>query len=123
MIQAYSANIVCDASGDAIVYVGSNIRGRILGVKYTKGTLHDDTDVTLVGDTTALPILTKANLGATTPQFFFPYMAAHKVADGSASTVSEACPFVVDERIKVTVADGGNLGAGSITVYVEESRW
>ena len=123
MIQAYSANIVCNSSGAAVVYIGSNIRGRILGVKYTKGTLHNDTDIVLVGDTTALPILTKANLGATTPQFFFPFMVAHKTADGSASTVSEACPFVVDERIKVTVADGGDGGAGSITVYVEESRW
>jgi hypothetical protein len=121
MLQQYSANIVCDGSGAAIVQVGSSIRGYVRAVKYVKGTLHNDTDIALVGNTTGIAILTKANCGAA-DLWFFPQIAASKAADGSASTLTEVCPFVYMESIKCTVADGGAAGAGTIYVYVDEEK-
>lgn len=120
MIQQYSASIVCDGAGAAVVYAGSSIRGYVRAVKYVKGTLHNDTDIVLVGNTTGIAILTKANLGAGATAWFFPLAAGSKVADGAASTLTEVCPFVYMESIKCTVADGGAAGAGSIVVYVDE---
>lgn len=120
MIQQYSASIVCDATGAAIVQIGSSIRGYVRAVKYVKGTLHDDTDIALVGNATGIAVLTKANLGAAVSTWFFPLVVASKAADGSASVLTEVPPFVYLESIKCTVSGGGASGAGTIYVYVDE---
>lgn len=117
MFSSAIADIVTDSSGDAIVYLshGANrkLNGFLVVLKYTPGTLATGADLTITGETSGIPILTKLNAG-TSVAFFYPRALLNAVEDGSASAnPSEFIP-IKDERIKVVVAQGGNAGAGSI---------
>ncbi len=121
MIQKYTAAIVCDASGDAEVYLGANVTGKILALKYLPGTIATGGDLTITGETSGVPILTKADAG-TSNAWFYPRVLPNKVSDGSAFTDLAEFVWVYEERIKVAVAQGGNGGAGSIEVLVDEAK-
>jgi len=117
MFSSASADIVTDASGDATVYLTHSINRKLNGflvlLKYTPGTLATGADLTITGETSGIPILTKANAG-TSNVFYYPRALLNEVADGAAgSSGSEFIP-IKDERIKIVVAQGGNAGAGSI---------
>ena len=121
MFSSASADIVTDASGDATVYLTHGISRKLNGflviLKYSPGTLATGADLTITGETSGIPILTKANAG-TSVVFYYPRALLNAVADGTASAnPSEFIP-IKDERIKVVVAQGGNAGAGSIEVYL-----
>ncbi len=117
MLQRYTASILCDADGAATVYLGSCIRGYVMTVKFTKGTLHNDTDIVLTGETTAVPILTDSPVATET---FHPRAPANHSGTGAAETAGSELIPVYNERIKVVVGSGGNAGAGSIAVIVDE---
>lgn len=117
MFAKVKADIVTDSSGNATVYLshGANrkLNGFLVALKYTPGTLDTGADLTITGESSGIPILTKANAG-TSNVFYLPRALANKVADGAADTVSSEKIPICDERIKVVVAEGGNAGAGSI---------
>jgi len=121
MLFEYTATITTDASGAATVYLGGRIRGRVQMIKYAPGTLDTEADLTITGETSGVPILTKANAGTSTV-FYYPRAVGHKVADGAASTLSEVEVWVLEERIKVVVAQGGNILTGAITIWVDEEQ-
>ena len=108
--------ITTATDGSATVYTDNVYNGNVKVIQYTKGTLATTADLTITADNTGLPILTKAN--ATASENFFPVQPADVVADGTASSLTEVSPVLVDERIKIVVAQGGNTAAGSITVIV-----
>lgn len=122
MIQAVSATITTDAAGDATVYitVGINrkLSGRVHAIKYEPGTIVTGADLTITGETTAVPILVKANAG-TSDVWYYPRVIPNKNTDGSAFTDVAADIHVVDERIKVVVAQGGDTKTGTITAYID----
>ena len=119
MLNEYTKTILVDGSGDATVYLGSVIRGRIIAIKYEPGTLSTNTDLVITGETSAVAILTKANCG-TSDVWFFPVAVASKVADGGASTLTEVPVYLFKERVKVVVDEGGAAGLGAITLWVDE---
>lgn len=117
MFSSASADIVTDASGDATVYLTHGLsrkpNGFLVVLKYTPGTLDTGADLTVTGETSGIPILTKANAG-TSAVFYYPRALLNAVADGAAaSSPSEFIP-IKDERIKVVIAQGGNAASGSI---------
>ena len=117
MFSTSKADIVCDASGDATVYVapGVNINpnGFLVCLRYNPGTIATGADLVITGETSGIPILTKADAG-TSVVFYYPRALLNAVADGAESTnASEFIP-IKNERIKVVVSGGGNGGAGSI---------
>jgi len=117
MFSSAIADIVTDTNGDATVYLTHGISRKLNGflviLKYTPGTLDTGADLTITGESSGIPILTKANAG-TSVVFYYPRALLNAVADGAASTnPSEFIP-IKDERIKVVIAQGGNAGAGSI---------
>ena len=117
MFSSAKAEIVTDASGDATVYLthGTNRppNGFLVVLKYTPGTLATGADLTITGETSGIPILTKSNAG-TSNVFYYPRALLNEVADGSAGSAGSEFIPIKDERIKVVVAQGGNAGAGSI---------
>jgi hypothetical protein len=119
MLTEYSADITCDGAGAATVYLGSTIRGQIVAIKYLPGTIATGAGLTITGSETGVAVLTKASAGVTNV-WYYPFAAGNKVADGSASTVSESPVYLYKEALKVVVASGGALGAGSMKVYVDE---
>lgn len=117
MIFAYEKAVVCDGTGDATVYFGESIRGRVHAVKYTKGTLDAGTDIVMTGETTGVAILTDSPAAN---EWFYPQALANKAADGAAAADAFVPIYVLSERIKLVVAQGGAAGAGTVTVYVDE---
>lgn len=120
MLQKVSTTITTDGSGDATVYLGSSMRGILLALKYTPGTLDTGADLTITCETSGAAILTKANAG-TSDVFFYPRALANAVADGAAGTNSQEYIPLVEERIKVVVASGGDSKEGTITAFWESS--
>tara|TARA_R100000458_G_C8166599_1_gene168632 strand:+ start:321 stop:692 length:372 start_codon:yes stop_codon:yes gene_type:complete len=123
MLFETSVDITSDGSGDATVYLGDKIRGFVMSIRYLPGTLATGADLTITGEDSGVPILTKANAG-TSDVVFYPRALASQVADGAnGSTGTELIPLV-DERVKVVVAQGGATKAGTIKlVYMTRSPY
>ncbi len=119
MLREHTNTITTDESGDATVYLGSNIRGRVESIKYAPGTIETGATLTVTGETSKVAILTKADAGTDTV-WFYPVAPCNKAADGSASTVTEEPVTLYDDRVKVMIATGGDTLTGSITVRVDE---
>lgn len=119
MLFHHTRSIVTDAAGAAEVYVGEKIIGRVVAIRYSPGSLDAGADLTLTGDVSGSPVLTVGNAGAA-EVWFYPQVTPHKAADGSEIAGGQADVFLFGERVKVVVAQGGNVGAGSITIFTEE---
>jgi hypothetical protein len=121
VFSSAKAEIVTDASGNATVYIQNNanfgMNGFLVLLKYTPGTIATGADLTITGETSGIPIMTKTDAG-TSVVFWYPRALLNAVADGSASSNSSEFVPIKNERIKVVVAQGGNGGAGSIEAWV-----
>jgi len=119
MLNRYTATITTNGSGAATVYLGHVIRGEIKRIDYAPGTIDTGAGLTITGETTGVAVLTKASAG-TSNVSYYPFAAGNKVADGAASTISEAPVCLYKERLKVVVASGGDTLTGAITLFVDE---
>ena len=118
MLQQYTATITTDGDGAATVYIGSSVRGYIQAIKYEPGTL-SSANLTLIGETSEIPILAKTGAGTSTV-WYYPRAAANLNSSGAAITDSAEPIFLYLERMKLTVASGGATKTGTITVWVDE---
>lgn len=133
MLQRVTTAIVTDTGGDATVYLGSRLRGYLHSLIYRPGTLATGADLTITTQEAVpanppagysapagTPILTKVNLG-TGNSFLYPRAKptiANDATGGLGSVPSERIALV-NERIKVVVAQGGNTLTGSIEAIYE----
>ena len=113
MLFRITTPIVTTSGGAATVFLGSNIRGFLVSIKYIPGSIATGADLTITGETSGTPILTKANAG-TADVFYYPRALANLVADGADGATGECSIPLVEERVKVVVAQGGNTTTGSI---------
>jgi hypothetical protein len=121
MFSSAKVDIVCDASGDATVYLSHgnnrNPNGFLVCFRYAPGTIAAGADLTITGEDSGIPIISKTNAG-TSVVFWYPRALLNAVADGADSAnPSEFIP-IKDERIKVVIAQGGNGGVGSIEAWL-----
>jgi hypothetical protein len=116
MLQV-KTEIVTDASGAATVFlthgINSRPQGFVLVVIYRPGTIDAGADLTITGETSGMPILAVTDVGAS-DKFFYPRALMNEVATGAAGTSGTELIPISDERIKVVVAQGGNVKTGSI---------
>ncbi len=119
MLFEYTATLTVDGSGDLTTYLGSKISGIVRAIKYAPGTLDTNADLAITGETTGVPILTKANAGTSTV-WFYPRVLVNKNTDGAAATDAFTDIRLFKERIKVIVAQGGNALSGTITFYIDQ---
>lgn len=121
MFSSVSGTITTDASGDATIYLAHretcNPNGFVYCIKYTPGTLDTGADLTITSERFGVPILSKLNAG-TSVAYFFPRVFPNSSADGAAGTVASELIPVKDDRIKVVVAQGGNVKQGTIEVIL-----
>lgn len=113
-----SVAIVTDESGDAVAYTPA-LNGVVRSVRYikpTSGGLADGTDIDIVTDKGAVVVWDKDNLDAS--KVIYPMVQAQDNT-GTDVTGSYAPIPVCDERIKITVANGGNAGAGTFEFLIE----
>lgn len=106
--------LTTNASGDVTAY-SPCVSGRVMDVIYTKGTLDGTTtDITITTATTLQTILTLTNVTASAA--YHPRSVVHGNT-GTALTGVEPIN-AADEEIKIVVAQGGNAGAGSVTLII-----
>jgi len=113
-----SVAVVTDADGDATAYTPA-LNGMVRSVRYIKpatGGLDAGTDIDIVTDKGAVVVWDKDNLDASA--VIYPMVPAQ---DNTGTDVSGSyAPIpVCDERIKITVANGGNAGAGTFEFTIE----
>lgn len=115
--------ILTDSGGNATVYLGSKIRGTLYALIYRPGTLVTGADMTITAETTGAPILTKLNLG-TDPSWLYPRAKPSIANDatGGLGTVPSVPVPLINERIKVVVAQGGNALTGTIEAIIDDGR-
>ena len=116
MIQKVTAAITTAADGSATVYLGSRLRGRVHAIKFTIGTLDNTVDLVITGEDTGVAILTDSPAAS---EWFYPRAFPNAVTTGAAGAVASEDVHVLNERIKVVVAQGGNVLAGSIDIFID----
>ena len=120
MIFAYTKEIKTHATtGAATVYFASPTRGKVHAIKYEPGTIATGAGIVITGETSGVPIITKADMGTSTV-WLYPRRIPHKVDDGSVFTDVAEEVQAFNERIKLALASGGNSKTGSMTIYIEK---
>mgnify|MGYP005818567557 FL=1 len=118
--ERHDVALTTDSSGDATAYTPI-VSGRVVTLVYTKTDFDNGVDFTITGDSSGETIWTESNVNAA--KTVRPRVATHDTA-GVASLYAAAgepveTPVVVaNERIKVVIAQGGNVKTGKITVYI-----
>lgn len=124
-IERHDFTLTTDSSGNATVYSTGIATGLIRQIRYVPdGTnpLATGADLTITGETTGLVIDTLTDIGTSATQWA-PRQATSSVA-GAASLYAAAGTAVNDqigisqERIKVAVAQGGNVKTGVLYIWV-----
>lgn len=100
-----------------------SILGELYAIEYAPGTIDTGATLTVTCESdVSKPLLTKATAG-TANVFFYPRDLVHAVADGAALTGTsggDRTEPILDGYIKVTIASGGAVKTGSVTVYYED---
>ena len=117
MIEKVIANITTDAGGAAEVFLTHGINrplnGLLMSLRYRPGTIDTGADLTITGETSGVPILTVTDAG-TSDVSYYPRSPLNEVASGAVGASGSEIIPIHNERIKVVVAQGGNVTAGSI---------
>ena len=118
MIQSVSIGFTTNGT----VYLGTRIRGRILAVKVVAdNALSDNFDITLTGETSAIPILVDATVTKNTTTWWHPRAFASQNTDGADATDAFVQIPIYNERISAVFANAGT-GVGTITVYYDSDE-
>ncbi len=120
----YTQTVITTSGGAATVYFGpSGLNARVVAVEYVFGDLANTLDLTMTGDKTGVPILTYANVPAADAWWYPRALPALNTAGGTPGVDAFVDIYVVNERIKLVVAQGGNTKTGTVTVITEEDSY
>jgi uncharacterized membrane protein len=122
-VVCLKAVITCDASGVATATKVGTAFGRLVGISYAPGTLATGVDITISDSDSGAAIVTLTDVG-TSARFLRP---STNVTDNTGTAVAAATTAVDVNRdiyvagvLKVAAAQGGNLGSGTLRLFVEE---
>jgi hypothetical protein len=111
------------ADGSATVTDTRWITGELCAVVYVPGDIDTAATVTVTCEgPISKAILTKANAG-TANVTFYPRDLVNAVADGAALTGTaggDRTEPLLDGKVKVVIASGGNVKSGGLFVYYED---
>lgn len=119
--ERHTVAITTDASGDFTGYTDV-VSGRISAIVFTDTNLDATADITMTGEDTGQTIWSESNVNGN--KTVAPRQPTHGT-DGSASLYAGAGEPVEDhiivakERIKVVIAQGGNVKMGQVVIVVE----
>lgn len=116
LVKHKAVAIACTAGGAATVYTTGPIKGKVLGVFYTQGTLDNGATLTFTGKDSGTPIVAIAGNAAS------PIYPRTPVVNGSNAAITNSWDYVRlgGEQIKCVVAGGGVSTAGAFWVLTEE---
>lgn len=116
LVKHKAVAIVCAADGSATVWTTGPIKGRIVGIFYTQGTIDNGATLTFTGKDSGTPIVAIAGNASS------PVYPRTPVVNGSNVAITNSWDYVrlFEEQIKCVVASGGNATAGAFWVLTEE---
>lgn len=120
MGSRYTVSITTIADGSATAYVGP-VNGAVSAILYDGG-MATGADITFTGEETGTPIHTWTNAG-TSAVTVAPRQPTHDLV-GAASLYAaggegvEDKIYIFNERIKIVVAQGGNVDTGVFNVTI-----
>jgi len=118
-LQTSTVSLAVNASGDLTAYT-PNLTGRVLEIRYVKGTLDAGTDLTITNEATGAAILTVSPSADAT---WCPRQATHSTAAAAAlyavggAAVNDYC-WLANQRVKIVVAQGGTSLTGTLYITV-----
>lgn len=104
--------LTTDASGDCIAYSDS-IKGVINTLRYIKNNFENGVDFTVTMEATGQSIWAESDVNASATRA--PRQVTHSPT-GEASDNADAAMVIANDRIKVVVAQGGNVKSGALHV-------
>jgi hypothetical protein len=116
-----SVTVTTIADGSATAYTAENYNGRIINVVYTKTDFADTVDFTITTEDTAQNVWVESNVTASAAKA--PRQATHD-AVGAASLYAAAGEpvedyiWMVNERLKIVIASGGDAKTGAFRLIV-----
>jgi hypothetical protein len=124
-MERYTFTLTTDAGGAATVLSGQPVNGRVQQIRYVPdgvAPLDTNADLVITGENSGQPIGTLTNIGLAAVGWA-PRLPTHDLA-GAASLYAAGGTAVTDyialanERIKVVVAQGGNVKTGTLSIWV-----
>lgn len=121
--QLKALTLTTASDGTAQGFITNQIPGRIAGVKVVAASdVTASFEIDITGEKSGSPILVDDSGTENATTWYYPLVVATKAADGDASVLSEVPPFVIEERIQVDIAAGGDTKVVTVTVYVDQHR-
>lgn len=113
--ERHDIALTTNSGGACTAYSPPGLTGRVLGVTYTKTDFADGSTITITSEATGAAILTLTAQNSSGS--WFPRPAVHDATGGAIADAYDA-RVVVNDRVKVVVASGGNAKTGTVTVVV-----
>lgn len=123
-IRRFEVAVTTDASGDATAY-SPYLTGYIHSIQYEKTDFADGVDFTITGEANALGLWTESNVNAA--KVCLPRAATHTTV-GVAALYASGGTAVNDrlalgrDRVKIVVAQGGNVKTGNFVITVDDGK-
>lgn len=120
--QSHVVTVTTAADGSATAYTPTIPYGRVVNVIYAKTDFSNGVDFTITGDVTGQNIWTESDVNAS--KTCAPRQPTHSQAGvaalyaGGGAAVNDLIR-VVNERIKIVIASGGNTTTGTFTFILE----
>jgi hypothetical protein len=110
-------NVTTDASGDGSA-TGSAVFGTLYAMQLVDGTFDDGVDITVTTEQGDLSVSQLVKADFNTDSIYYPRVLQNLNTDGTALTTH--CEPLVVGRVKVVVAQGGNVKSGSFIFYIRD---
>jgi len=119
--QTEEITVTTDSDGDATAYTTKTYNGPILNIIYTKVDYADGVDIDVTTETTGQTVWSEDDVN--TSKTVAPRQATHDTDGAVALYTDSGEPVVgyiwaVNERLKITIAQGGDTKSGKFRVIV-----
>lgn len=121
-MKRYKVTVTTAADGSATAYT-PRVTGEIAQVEYVKNNFDNGVDIAVTGEATGINIWTQADVNASA--VVAPRQPSHSQAGvaslyAAAGTAVQAPICLSNDRVKLTIAQGGNAKTGAFHVTVKQ---
>lgn len=114
--QRHNISVTTDSSGAATVYSPAGLSGRVASIAYVKTDFADGVDFTITVESTGQSLWTDTNINAS--EAVYPVAPANLGSSGAASTLTEVPIMIANDRVKIIIAQGGNVKTGTFRLVM-----
>lgn len=119
--KRYTVTVTTASDGTATAYTSANVNGPVLSIQYVKTDFDNGVDFTITGETTGLGLWTDTNVNAS--ETVAPRQPVHDQVGAAllyaaGGTAQVDYVYLADERVKIIIAQGGNVKSGTFHVTV-----